>query len=188
MGCSRGTVNASTAESKGLEINATWHATDQLKFKGSLYLGNSEFTDDFLHPGSGDLRIRDGMPMPGSPEETAWLSVTYDVPNVLGGDLWFYYDITYKSEIWNRTADIRDRDMNGLAPSWTVSNLQIGLDLQNDLSFTLKVNNVFDESSYSYVSTTLNGYAEIFGQANPVHNIRSDARPRTAWLTMKKRF
>ena len=187
----RGTVNASTAESTGVEINATWQATDRFKIKANLYLGNSEFTDDFIQPNDEDgvdLRIRDGMPMPGAPDEKVWVSLSYDVPNVLGGDLWFYYDFTYQSEIWNTTSDIRNRDKNGLAPSSTVSNLQIGLDLQNDLSFTLKVNNLFDESHHSYVSTTLNGYAEDTLQANTIHNLRSEGRPRTVWLGMKKRF
>ncbi len=184
----RGTVNAETAESKGIEINATWQATDRLQFRGSVYLGNAEFTDTFLDPGDGDVEIRDGMPMPGAPDEKAWLSITYDIPNVFGGDLWFYYDVSYQSETWNHTSDIRDRDMEGLSPSWTISNLRVGLELENDLTFTLMVSNLFDEPSHSYTSTTLNGYAELFGQANPIHNIRAEGRPRTAWLSMKKRF
>ncbi|MBT4523218.1 MAG: TonB-dependent receptor [Halieaceae bacterium] len=181
----RGTLNAKTAESKGIEADVNWQATDRLSFRASIFVAEPQFTEEFVTPGGSVYR--DGMPMPGAPEEKAFFSVSYDIPDVLGGDLWFYYDITYESESWNGTTDIIDRDENGLSPSWHYSNFQMGLDLPSDLSMVLSVDNVFDQETYSYVSTSGNDDADLFGD-NRYHNLRSLDRPRTVWFTLRKDF
>jgi iron complex outermembrane receptor protein len=184
----RGTTNGNGAETKGAEINLAWQATQNMKIEGSLFLANAKFTADFADPNDPTtIQIAEGQPMPGSPDEKAWLSVTYDIPNVLGGDLWLYYDIAYRSETWNDTGHARDKDTSGLADSWTYSNFQMGLEMGNDLSVTLKVNNLFDQETYNWVSTSSNDDADIFGDQR-FHNLRSLDRPRTMWLSLKKRF
>ena len=183
----RGTVNASTAETTGLEVNATYQPTSRLSISGSLFVANPEFTDDYINPNTGGLEIRDGQAMPGSPEEKAWLSITYDIPDVLGGNMWVYYDISYQSETWNDSANARDLDENGLADSWTYSNLQVGLNLANGWDVTLHINNLFDQETYSWISTYDNDDADLFGDPR-YHNVRSIDRPRTTWLQVKKSF
>jgi len=184
----RGTTNGNGAETKGAEINLAWQATQNMKIEGSLFLANAKFTADFADPNDpATIQIEKGQPMPGSPDEKAWLSVTYDIPNVLGGDLWLYYDIAYRSETWNDTGHARDKDETGLADSWTYSNFQMGLEMGNDLSVTLKVNNLFDQQTYNWVSTGDNDNADLFGDQR-FHNLRSLDRPRTMWLSVKKRF
>ena len=185
----RGIVNAGGAETTGLELEATWQVNDRFKIKGSVFSGNAEFTDDFYDPADPtDLDIRKGMTMPGSPDLKAWFSLTYDIPDVLGGDFWTYYDISYQSETWNNTGNILDNDVTGLAPSWTSSNLIFGLEYENDLSVAIKITNLFDEATHSYMNTTIRGYAENFpGETRDLTN-RNEGRPRTVWLTFRKGF
>ena len=184
----RGTINAGGAETTGVEAELIWQVSDNFRIKGSLFRGKSEFKEDYVHPESGALTIRKGMTMPGSPESKAWLSLVYDIPGVLGGDFWTYYDFSYQSETWNTTSNIRDNDVTGLAPSWTHSNLIFGLDYDNDLSVTIKINNLFDEATHSYMNTGIRGNAEEFpGQTRDLTN-RNEGRPRTVWFTMRKGF
>ena len=184
----RGTVNAGSAEATGLEAELTWQVSENFRVKGSLFRGKSEFGEDSFHPESGNLTIRKGMTMPGSPESKAWVSLGYDIPGVLGGDFWTYYDFSYQSETWNNTGNIRDNDVTGLAPSWTHSNLIFGLDFESDLSLTIKINNLFDETTHSYMNTGIRGNAEEFpGQARDLTN-RNEGRPRTIWFTARKGF
>jgi iron complex outermembrane recepter protein len=181
----RGKTNGEGAETKGLEVTSSWKATDRLLFEASLFLADPEFTDDYTYPNGDELK--EGMTMPGSPDTSAWFAVTYDLPNVLGGDMWFWYDISYQSESWNDVGNIISNNKNGLAPSWTSSNLQVGLDLPSQWSFTLKVNNLFDQDGYGWVNTYDNGDADTFDDPR-FHNLRAMEQPRTMWLTARKRF
>ena len=63
----------------------------------------------------------------------------------------------------------------------------LGLDLPNKLSLTVLVNNVWDQSTYSYVSTGSNGDADDFNDPR-YHDLRSIDRPRTVWFTVRKGF
>ncbi len=181
----RGTLNAETAESKGIEIDAKWQATDNLHFTASAFYAKPEFSDEFTAP-NGDVYY-DGMPMPGAPEEKAYLAINYDVPGVLGGDMWFSYDFSYQSETWNNTDDIVDGNLNGLTPSWTNSNFQMGLDLPAQLSLILRVDNVWDETDATYTYTTEGDYAALVGDPR-YRNLRSLDQPRTVWFSVRKGF
>ncbi len=200
----RGNLNVGDAETTGIELNATWQATDQLSFGANLFAANPEFTDDFcgiyegndpqpcplLPSGEADpdeLLVRAGMPLPNSPEKTGTVSISYDIPNVLGGDLWFYYDISYSSEIWNSRSNILDNDTDGIAPSYTYSTFSAGLQLPNQLDIELNIRNVTDESGYSYVATWEASNAALFDDPR-YRKIRAQARPRTVWLTLRKGF
>jgi len=130
---------------------------------------------------------RDGMPMANSSDQKAFFNLNYDIPNVLGGDMWLYYDVSYASESWNRTSRIIDGDVNGLSPSRVISNFQMGLNLANNLSFTLQVDNLWDQENYDYVSTGDNYAQEWFG-ATRERNMRSLTRPRTVSLVVRKGF
>jgi len=188
----RGSVNAGDAESTGIEANATWQATDNFKVRASLFAADAEFTEDYFRPAEPgedpDLQIRKGMVMPGSPDLKAFLSFTYDVPDVLGGDMWMYFDRSYQSETWNNTGNIRDNDTRGLSESWTHSNLQAGLDFKNDFSITLRVNNVFDEDTHTSINDGILGYSEEFPDSTRDKSNRNEGRPRTAWLSLRKGF
>lgn len=186
----RGTINAPGADTSGFEANFLWRANARLSISGSLFSASPEFSDDLLEPGgSGDLRIIDGMPMPGSPENKSWLSVNYEVPNVFGGDLWFYYDIAYQSETWSRISDIRDDYKGGLADSWTFSSFSAGLYLNNGVDITFKVRNLFDEQGWNYAYTGYDDYGtEFFGGDPRFKSARALDVPRTMSLSFRKAF
>lgn len=203
----QGTVNAKTAETKGIEVQVNWQATDRLLLSLDLFNADPEFTEDFCndfengvylgciedangnptYADGGGPDIIDGMPMPGSPESKYFISAYYEVPDVFGGEFYIYFDYTYQSETWNRVEDISDNNTNGLAPSWTYSTLKFGLNLPNQLGIDLQIRNLTDEKGYSYVSTWENDYADLFGDPR-FHNLRSQTRPRTVWLSLRKDF
>ena len=200
-----GIVNAGGAETKGMELQAEWRATDRLTLSANLFVADAEFQDNFCNifvdgvkqpcpvDGSGnviegDLDIRAGMPMPNSPDSKIHASIYYTVPQQLfGGDLWLYYDYYYSSEAWNNTTNIRENNAAGISPSWSVSSLSAGLALENEWDIELNVRNLFDDDGYSYVATWEASYADLFSDPR-YHRIRAQERPRTYWLTVRKGF
>jgi len=212
----RGTVNAGDAETKGIEFQAEWQATDNLSLSLNFFVADPEFTDNFcndyvdgVHQGcvigddgipvgasdGGWADIISGMTMPNSPKSSGHASIYYTVPEVLGGDLWFYYDIAYQAESWNGTTNIRDHEVdptddsakNGISPSWTYSSFSAGLQLANQFDVELNVRNLFDQKGYSYVGTWEADNAQLFGDSR-YQRIRAQDRPRTYWLTLRKGF
>ena len=210
----RGIVNAGGAETKGIELQAAWQATERLNLSASLFAADPKFQDNWCRDyvdgeyqgcildangnpvnatpdddgnNLDDSRILAGMPMPNSPETTAHASIYYTIPDVFGGDLWLYYDISYSSGIWNGISNIRDNDRDGFAPSWTYSTFSAGLQLPNELDIEVNVRNLFDEQGYSYVATWEADDAAIFGDPR-YRRIRAQDRPRTIWLTLRKGF
>jgi outer membrane receptor protein involved in Fe transport len=179
-----GTTNADTAESKGIELSVEWRATDNLQVNASAFFADAEFTADVL---VGDDLYRDGMPLVNSPDTKAYLSLLYDIPDVLGGDMWLWYDISYTSETWGRAWYIIDQNRKGLAPSRNSSNFQMGLDLPNELSLTLQVDNVWDQKGYGFVDASGSYEPQWFG-VDREQNLRSLERPRTAWISVRKDF
>ena len=181
-----GTVNAETAESSGLEFDIKYQVTENLNISGSATFSDAKFTKEYVSP-AGDV-YRNGMAMPNSPDRKAYLGITYEQPNVAGGDLWVYYGVSYQSESWNRTGNIIDNDRNGISPSHDNSNLSIGLDnLGDGWNVSLYIDNVFDQASYSFVNTNANTYTDLFG-TDSQRNVRSLAQPRTTWLVVRKTF
>jgi outer membrane receptor protein involved in Fe transport len=179
-----GNVNAGTAESKGLELSLDWQISDNLLLKSSFYAGHAQFTETVL---VGTNVYRDGMDMPNSPDRKYYVSLNYDIPDVLGGDMWLWYAVDYTSETWNRLGSVRTENELGISPSRTMHNFQVGLDLPGNLSFTLQVDNVLNESNYSWVSTSGADRAVWF-DTEQGYNERSLTRPRTVWFVARKHF
>ncbi len=50
-----------------------------------------------------EMCIGDNMIMPNSPDRKGYFGISYDKPDVAGGDLWVYYGYSFQSESWNRT-------------------------------------------------------------------------------------
>ncbi len=200
----RGTINAGGAETTGLETQIRWQASERLSFGANLFYANAEFKDTFCNNFVGgvqqpcvtdangnidpsNVQIATGQDLPNSPEKTAWASVSYGIPDVLGGNLWFYYDVSYTSETWAGPTEARDGDLQGLAPPRRYSNLSAGLQLQNGLDIELAVNNLTNEKGYGFVFTGESGNADTFGDAR-YQQQRAQDRPRTVWLTLRKGF
>jgi outer membrane receptor protein involved in Fe transport len=188
----RGTLNAGDAGTTGIELDLGLQATDNLKINLSLFSADAKFDDDIYFSAladttTGDVDIRKDMDLPSSPELKGHVSVLYDIPKMLGGSAWVYFDRSYQSETWNGTTDIVANNRNGLSKTYNVSNLSFGLDMPDGLEFTLQIDNVFDNNGSTYVSTSNNTYGDLFGD-NRFHNERTLERPRTTWLTVKKTF
>ena len=184
-----GTTNAGTAQSSGLEASIKWQATDNLQVRVNALFADAEFSETVDIDG---WVYSDGMPMPNSPDTKAYLGLNYDIPDVLGGDMWLWYDISYESETWNHTGriidNVADKDITlGLSPSRHTSNFHLGLTLPDNLNLTLQVNNVWDQANYSYISTGENDESEWFGDPR-YRNMRSLVRPRTIWFNLRKDF
>ena len=47
------------------------------------------------------------------------------------GDLWFRYDTSYQSEVYNDLTAAIDDDPDGVQPSWTMANFSAGLAMSN---------------------------------------------------------
>lgn len=193
-----GTVNAGEAEVRGLELSVSAMPIDNLSFATNIGFYDNEFKDDFCANFDGNVNlgcvdetiereIVAGMTMPNAPELKAWASIDYTVPNVLGGDLWFYYDFTYQGESWSGVDEIRDNDLDGLAPSFTISNFSTGLRLPNQLDITININNLFDEKDFTFVWNGEGANADRFG-SDRYQRQRAQSRPRTVWLTLRKGF
>ncbi|MDE0743977.1 MAG: TonB-dependent receptor [Woeseiaceae bacterium] len=181
-----GTVNAETAESAGLEIDIEYQIAENIHLKGSAIFTDAKFTKEYVSP-AGSV-YRNDMIMPNSPDRKGYFGISYDKPDVAGGDLWVYYGFSFQSESWNRLGNIIDNDTNGISPSHNNSNFSIGLDnLSNGWNISLYIDNVFDDATYSFVNTNANNYADLFG-AGTQRNVRSLAQPRTTWLTARKTF
>jgi outer membrane receptor protein involved in Fe transport len=207
----RGNANVGTAEQAGYEITLDWQVTDRLKLTANVFHGDPEFTttvcsntvndvsEDCVLDANGDFAVDgdgnfitppiviEGMTLPNSPKTTLHASAEYTIPNVLGGDLWFYYDYAYSSQIWNTIGNIRENDRNGLAPEWNYSSFSAGLSLPNQLDIEINIRNLFDDRGYSYVWTGEAGNAELFDDPR-YRQIRAQDRPRTLWLTLRKGF
>jgi outer membrane receptor protein involved in Fe transport len=182
-----GTVNAGTAEAKGLEIDIKYQITENLNISGSALFNDAQFTSEYITPGGSVYR--DGMIMPNSPDRKGYIGISYEKPgSIAGADLWVYYGMSFQSKSWNRTWNIIQNDTNGISPSHDSSDFSIGLDnLGNGWEVGVYIDNVFDQATYSFVNTGANNYAAMFG-SNRDHNVRTLAQPRTTWLTLRKGF
>ncbi len=67
------------------------------------------------------------------------------------------------------------------------SNFSAGLQLPNRFDITVAVNNLFDETGYSYSWTGERDNAKWFGDPRYRKQLALD-RPRTIWLTLAKGF
>jgi len=201
----RGTWNGTTGESKGLELNGTFHVTQNFMLEGNVYMGKSEFTGDSyasnclegdLDPGGDPCEpyLVNGTPMPVSPSLKYWLAAEYTVPNAfdLPGDLWFRYDTSFQDEVWDNTDSAAEGDVNGIVPSWRSSNLQVGLSLDNEWTIRLMARNVWNNQGINdlQMSTYYADWFEGVSGQDPGWGryIRTYQRPRTISLSLTKRF
>lgn len=177
-----GTINGGKAESKGLELYATWQATDRLYLEATAYAGTPEFTERIVRF---DDVVRAGSPMVWSPEKSFKFAVEYTVPGVFGGDLWFRYDYSYEGEKWIDLDNIIARDPNGLAPAWDLSNAHIGVEIPNGWQIELHALNVWNQKAVNWMVNDTEG--QYFGDARFDH-IRSYSAPRTVGISVRKQF
>jgi outer membrane receptor protein involved in Fe transport len=196
-----GNINGGKAEQKGVEFSGNWYATDRLNFQWSIFLASPEFTEDtFLDdavPGD-DPYIAKGWTMPVSPKEKYWASVDYTFPAGLpgSGDWWTRFSYTYQGKIWDSLTAIEDFQtaetpedkadaLEFLIPEWKSGTFQLGYTAKSGWEASFIVRNVFDDASYSYLSSS--DYGSAFGDERFRH-IRNLQRPQSYAISFSKKW
>jgi outer membrane receptor protein involved in Fe transport len=193
-----GNFNGGKAEQKGVEFNGTWHATDRLNFEWSAFLASPEFKNDTFYPNTTDIFIAEGTTMPISPGEKYWAAVEYTFPDFLpmAGDFWTRFSYSWQSKVWDslgaiedfeaaETPEEREEALEFLIPEYKYGTFQLGFTSDNGWDVALIVRNVFDDASYSYLSSSHTGN----GLGDPRwRHIRNLQRPRNFNISFTKKW
>lgn len=186
------TINATGAESKGIELNGKWHVSDQFNLRGSFSHTKTTLTDDVpslirtISPPGFSTVFEDGLDgdrLPGSPETQFSIFGNYDMPLSDGTELHFNAGYAWQGNVLTRTGG---RGGSYTLPSFGVANTSI----------------VYDAGNWSvtgYVTNFLNEYAETGAQSTARSNqtvlgatVRSFQvnvlTPRTIGMRLKYRF
>jgi len=186
------TINATGAESKGVELSSNWRVTDQLNIRGAFSYTKSKLTDDvpslirtITPPGFATAFEdgKDGDRLPGSPETQFSIFANYDQPLDNGNSLHYNFSYAVQGNVLSRTgARGNSRTLGGFG----VANATVVYDAEA-WSVTAYVNNLFNEYGETGVQSTRLSNQTILG-----HSVRSYQvtvlTPRTFGLRMTYRF
>ena len=100
--------------------------------------------------------------------------------------MWVRLDYSYSSSWWNSIGNVAENDSFGLIPSWSQTNLQVGLQLPSDWTFTAFVNNLTDERNI--FGRLDNRYASDWFGVDTWRQLDSVSRPRHYGVSVRKRF
>lgn len=167
------TINAKGAESNGVELTTDWHATEQLRLRGSFSYTKSELTDDvpslirtITPPGFGSA-FEDGLDgdrLPGSPETQFSLFANYTMPLSDGNELRFNGAYAWQDEVLSRAGG---RGNSLTLDSYGIANFSAVYQTEA-WSVTGYVDNVFDEFAESGVQSS-----RLFNQVVMDTSVRS---------------
>jgi outer membrane receptor protein involved in Fe transport len=114
---------------------------------------------------------------------------------VATGDLWTSFSYSQQGKVWDSLTAIRNNNsddpddvaasLDFLIPEYRYSTFQVGFTSDSGWSSTLVVRNVFDDDSYSYLSST--SYGDIFGDPR-FHHIRNLQRPLSYYVNFTKKW
>jgi len=153
------TINATGAESTGIELSADWRASDNLRLQGTYSHTKSELTAfvpslirTIAPPGFGTAFEdgRDGDRLPGSPENQFSILATYDYALPNGHDIRFNAGYAWQGDVLSRTGG---RGGSLTLDDFGVANLSAIYSVEA-WSATIYVSNVFDEFAESGVQST----------------------------------
>jgi outer membrane receptor protein involved in Fe transport len=182
----QGNINGNEVEQKGIELDTTWRATDNLVLTATLFFGDSEATEDFTFP-SGDV-LKKGDELANSPKQRYHFAVDYTLPwQPFGGQLWTRFDYSYGSQNWENIAASYNKSWNELLPSWHRANLQVGLNLPSDWEITFVVNNLFDDEIVSQIYSGSNDESDFFGDPR-WRDMPVTQRPRSMGFNVRKHW
>ncbi|MEX0342961.1 MAG: TonB-dependent receptor, partial [Erythrobacter sp.] len=144
------TVNGAGAESKGIELSASWRATDRFQLRGNFSYTDSTLTaltPDLIRTitppgfGSGFEDGQDGDRLPGSPTTQFSLFSAYDHPLSNGDNLVINGSLAYQSNVLTRAGG---RGSSFTLDGYAVVNTSISYEADR-WTATLFVDNLFDE-------------------------------------------
>ncbi len=191
------TINASGAESKGVELQGGWQVSNNFNLRGSFSYTQSELTEDvpFLirtitPPGFGTA-FEDGKAgdrLPGSPETQFAVFGSYNLPLASGNELVFNGGYTYQGDVLTRTGG---RGSSVTLDGYGVANAAAGYNADT-WSAQLYVNNLFDEYiETGFVGTPLSNQIVFDENGDPV-TVRTHyatlGAPRTIGVRLRYKF
>lgn len=178
-----GTVNGGTVEQKGIEMDLSWLATDNLRLDARVYWADPEATSryEFLN---GDV-MEIGDPLPNSPTYRYYFAADYTFPmELFGGRLWTRIDYSAGDKTYNSIGAATEPHPMGIIPSWDVTNFQLGLSLPSNWEITLFINNMFDDRIENGISD--GGWDADWWGDDRWRNVRYLQRPQHYGLTVRK--
>jgi outer membrane receptor protein involved in Fe transport len=180
----RGIINGGTVRQSGYELDVTWHASDNLSMTASYSGLDSENRTEFTFPSGFTLARGDALS--NSPEYKYRFGLDYVSPKpVFGGQLFMHFDYAAQDEVWNSLEASAEKWPDSRVPSSEGANFHIGLNMPDNWSVMLLVNNVFDDMWVNSVSSQFPQESEWFGDPR-WRGMRSTQRPRSWGLNFRK--
>jgi iron complex outermembrane receptor protein len=191
-----GQANGGGGENTGFEVSFDWLATQGLRLSGDVYVGDPEYTADFITL-EGVQEVTAGTRMPDSAKEKYHLAADYTISNVFkGGEMWLRYDYYYVSDMFSALwraeyANPASPNFDGSGPNvddYTTSNFQVGYSpADGDWQVNFLVRNLWDERVNTFSGSGASDYAEYWGHTGfgETNNL---ARPRTYSLKFTRNF
>jgi len=182
-----GQVNAKGGRNLGAELDFTWRVTSNFKINGNAYIGNPYFTGSY-NDNEGEEIMQPGTPMPNASKNKFSIGADYTIDNIYKDvGLYVRYDFSYRGGLYSRLEEAYEEGAFDIESS-SMSNLQVGFEIDDQTTVTFMVRNLFNQRSNTYTSYGTEGYAEDWGTQSrygPTHNL---ARPRTMSLKLMKKF
>ncbi|WP_409433033.1 TonB-dependent receptor [Litorimonas sp. RW-G-Af-16] len=202
------TVNAESAETKGVELDAAWQVSDRFGLRGNFSYtdanltadvpglvrqinGQGNFTADFGYGfGTDPVNARDGDRLPGSPKTQFSVFGDYRHPLSSGDEVVFNAGYAWQGDVLTIVGGLGE---SYTLPSYGRANAAIGYEADN-WSLIGFVDNLFNDFSESSAANTPlnNQLAPAFdGDANPanVRRFRTNVLPpRSIGARFKYRF
>ncbi len=176
-----GNINGGGAVSEGIEANFSARPSDNLKLDLNLFAADAKLTDPILNEDD-TIGVPTGTRLTFAPKIKYSFGIEYTIPEVFDGtDLWMRYDF------WGQSDQLQNQWTGLTIPKHNESNVTIGLWAEGNWDATLAVNNVWNQKIISSYSTSENYAADFFG-TNRYRDMQYLNRPRTAWLTFRKRI
>ncbi|SDD43546.1 TonB-dependent receptor [Kordiimonas lacus] len=160
------TINASGAESKGIEMSGNWRVTDRFSLRGAFSYTKSELTDDVPslirtiptptsanpNPGFATIFIdgKSGDRLPGSPTTQFSLFANYDQPLDNGATLRYNLGYAYQGHVLSRTGT---RGGGLTLDDFGIANASVVYDTE-DWTVTAYIDNLFNEFAETGVQST----------------------------------
>ena len=148
------TSNASSAESKGIEVSTRAMLSESLTAYATYAYTQAELTDDapYLFGVPDDLddtsfNAYSGDRLPGSPEQQVSFGLNYSTEILDNKLLDVNYGLTYQSDIYSK---VGLRDYGEKIPGYALSNISTRIS-GDEWSVTLYVDNMFDKYAYASV-------------------------------------
>ncbi len=185
------TINGEGAETKGIELEASWWITDQLAIRAAYSYTDATLSEDGPEP------WEDGDRLPGSPENQGSLGVRYLQPLSNGWDLLFDYGLTSQSDVFTRLGNGDECCRDGgfdyppgeVLPGFTLHFASISL-AGDSWTAALYAENLTDKYAVTGVRKTTDaikrtGFGEDFAMRRYANYM---VTPRTIGLDLRFRF